>query len=133
MEDHERIFDMTDPIEKRKLLNRIGTMTGKWVVGAYPYKPRRSNRANAFYWAAIIPAFARFMHSHGTAFSKEEVHEFLLQQFANREVVNPISGEVIAKIGRRSSKMNTEQFSAYVNSCMEWMEEKFGIILQGAD
>jgi hypothetical protein len=129
----ERIIDFDDRAEKVRHVSKVGALSGKWRVSYRPYKPTRSLKANAFWWAAVIPAFQQFMRQHGQYFEPEEVHEFFLAKFASRNVIDPKTGEVLSVVGKRSSKMDTTQFSEFVNTCIEWMEERFGIVVSQPD
>ena len=125
-----RIIDFSDIHAKRTFMRAVGAMDGKWTMTAERWKPRRSLKANARYWAAIVPAFKEFMRSHGQHYSEEEIHEFFLQEIVGRPVVNPRTGEVMRTIGKRSSKMNTAEFAEYTNRIEEWMVDKFGIVVE---
>jgi len=129
MKPPETIIDLSDVSAKRSLLTKLGALSGRWCMTMRPYKPRRSLKANVYYHAAVIPTFKRFMQNHGQFFEAEEVHEFFLQKFASRNVVDPITGEVLSVLGRRSSKMDSTQFSEFVNACIDWMQDRFGIVV----
>ncbi len=129
MAERELIIDWDDRQQKAKWLTSFGVLSGKWRFTMRPYKPRRSLRANSYYWACIIPSFVKFMQSHGQFFEPEEAHEFLLQKFASKNVVDPKTGEVLSVIGCRSSKMDGGQFAEYINNCKEWLLDRFGVIV----
>lgn len=129
MPTQEFIIDFDDRAVKAKFIARIGSATGKHRITVAPYKPKRSLRANAYWWAAVVPAFQNFMFRKGQWFEPEEIHEFFLQKFASRPVVDPITGEVLSIIGARSSKMNTDEFCEFVNKAKDWMLDRFGVFV----
>lgn len=129
----EKIVDFDDRAEKARVLGRMGALRGKWRLMAAPYRPRRSLKANAFWWGCVLPAFQEFMRSHGQFFEAEEIHEFFLQKFAARSVIDPNTGEVLSMIGRRSSKMDTAEFSAFVNNAIGWMHDRYQIVVPEPD
>lgn len=121
------VIDFSDATRRTKFLAYFSACRDVMEFEWGPYKPRRSLRANAFYWAAVVPAFQAFMRAHGQFFADEEVHEFLLGTIAGKPVVDPLTGEVLKVVGTRSSKMNTAQFAEYVNGCMGWMLDRWGV------
>lgn len=125
----ERIIDFDDRATKVQFLSRAGGLTGRIRVTMERHKPKRSLRANARYWAAVVPAFQSYMRSHGQYFEPEEIHEFFLQKFASRNVIDPRTGEVLAVIGRRSSKMDAGQFAAWVHDVEGWMLDRHGVVV----
>jgi hypothetical protein len=123
----EKLIDFDDREQKRNFLSKCGVITGKWWFSARPFKRQRSLKANARYWAGVVPAWQEFMRKNGQHFNKDEVHEFFLQMFAGREVADPKTGVVFTVIGRRSSKMDSAQFSKFTNDCEDWMLEKWNV------
>lgn len=133
MAEERKLFNFANPGERSLLLQKIGSLTGQWWITVKRFSNRRSLKANAYYWVAVVPAFQRFMRTQGQYFSDEEIHEFFLQEFSGRPVVNPKTGEVMRIVGKRSSKMDKEQFAQYVNDCIGWMQDKFQIPVDDPD
>jgi len=129
MAKEELIIDMGNRDQKMKLLAKIGALSGPWRIDLRPYKPSRSLKANAYLWVAVYPAFRQFMESNGQFFEPEEIHEYFLQKFASKPVIDPVTGEVMSVIGKRSSQTDTSEFSEYVSQCKNWMIDKFGIVV----
>lgn len=125
----ETIIDLSDVRRKSTFLSKLGALTGLWRITIEPHRPRRTLNQNARYWAAVVPAFQTFMRENGQFFGPEEVHEFFLQKFASRNVVDPKTGEVMSVIGSRSSKMDVAQFSEYTDTVEAWMLDKFGVVV----
>ena len=125
MKNPEEIIDFSDRTQKLRFLSRIGTFAGKWRFSFRKYKPKRSLKANGFYWAAVVPAMQEFMREHGQIFDADQVHEFFLQTHSSVPVVDPFTGEVLKEIGQRSSEMDSGEFAEYVNDCIAWMYERF--------
>jgi hypothetical protein len=123
------LIDFADREQKLKVLSKLGALSGRYLLSVRPYKPKRSLRANAYYHAAVVPAFREFMREHGQFFEPEECHEFFLQKFSSKNVIDPETGEVLAVIGRRSSKMDSGQFSEFVNTVIGWLQDRCGVIV----
>lgn len=129
MNEHEQIIDLSNRDAKRQLMQAIGAKLGLWRLSMREHKPRRSLKSNAYYWSAVVPTFQAFMREHGQFFDKDQVHEFFLQTHAALNVVDPLTGEVLSVIGKRSSQMDQDEFSAFVNAAVGWMSDRFGIIV----
>jgi hypothetical protein len=129
----ERVIDFDDRAEKLRHVAKVGALSGKWRVSYRPYKPTRSLKANGYYWSAVVPAFQEFMRQHGQYFDEDEVHEFFLQRFSGRNVIDPKTGEVLSVIGTRSSKMDSSQFLDFVEDIRGWAMDRFGVYIPEPD
>jgi hypothetical protein len=123
------VVNFSDADRKRDFMFRLAALRDRWKITLEKCGPRRSIKSNQRYWAAVIPTFQRFMQQHGQYFTKEEIHEFALQKFASRAVVNPLTGDVLSVIGQRSSKMNQERFIKFVEDFEGWMVDVFGLVV----
>lgn len=132
---------MTEPIlvnfDDAERRARVGTfvrnLRGKKWVHIYDDKPKRSTKQLAYYFGVVVDAFQRFLRGHEQYWEKEEIHSWFLQQFAPRQLIDPLSGDVLGTVGNRSSRMDTAQFAEFVEHCRKWMLDRFGIETEDPD
>ena len=86
------------------------------TITAEKFKPRRSSDANARYWA-IVGALADHV-----GYTKEELHEAILCEFAGYDVVQFRDYEVKRPL-QRSSKLASENFSSLMAIAERWAVE----------
>jgi hypothetical protein len=90
------------------------------VVSIGEYKARRSNEANARYWA-LLGEIAEQVQVNGKYFSNDTWHEHFKSLFAPKEDgpggLIPIS----------TSHMNTEQFSHYMTQVEVYAAQQLGV------
>ncbi len=116
------ILNLADVHQKRKLMVAIGALTSPHMIEMKPYKPRRSNRANAFYWAAVVTAFVQYNEEQGVQMEPEQAHDILAKECLGKQnVVNHRTGEIIDTIRKPTHDLNTEEFSAYVERSIAWL------------
>jgi hypothetical protein len=129
MTDRE-ILNLSDRETKRKLLSRIGALSGAWQLELKQWRPRRSNRANSYYWAAVIPTFREFLREQGQFFTGEEIHDFLKAKLLPvREIHDPNTGEVIGAVPARSSGLASAACARFVDDAINWLGSTFGIVV----
>ena len=71
------IFDLSDLTTKRKLMVQIGAMTGPHRVEIKKFRKTRSERANAWWWAAVIPAFQEYEREQGNERTPDQCHTII--------------------------------------------------------
>jgi hypothetical protein len=139
------IIDFADRNAKGEFLRalslKLGVLTGSWKYeeddrgnfSVRRWRPRRSNQANAYYWAAVVPAFQAFLRDQGQFFTKDEIHEFLKAKLLPpRELIDPKTGEVLGTLPARSSEMDSDAFARFVNDVIDWLASMFGIVVPPA-
>ena len=77
-----------------------------------PHKPKRSDSQNAYLWGVVYPAFCAAL----PGWDAEDVHEYLLGEHFGWERIEGM-GRARLKPLRRSSRLNKEEFAAYVDFC----------------
>ena len=77
-----------------------------------PHKPKRSDSQNAYLWGVVYPAFCAAL----PGWDAEDVHEYLLGEHFGWERIEGM-GRTRLKPLRRSSRLNKEEFAAYVDFC----------------
>jgi hypothetical protein len=129
-EKFKTFLNFDDVAVKRRLISFIGSRRGIHKVEIAPSRPTRSVRANAFYWAAIATPFAEFLSDQEPKlFSPEDAHDVLKRNLLpSRLVVNPVTGEVMAKLIGETRTMTTEEFADWIERCRAWLDEKCGLV-----
>ena len=82
-----------------------------WVVTIARYKKRRSTAQNAYLWGVVYPTIIKGANLEG--WDAEEVHEWCLGEWSGWETLTGLGRAKVRPI-RRSSKLNTQEFSDYV-------------------
>lgn len=82
-------------------------------VEAKPYKPRRNDQQNRYLWGVVYAAFLQKLEG----WDAEDVHEYLLGEHFGWETIEGM-GRKRMKPLRRSSKLNKQDFAAYVDFCI---------------
>jgi hypothetical protein len=85
-----------------------------WGVVVTPWKRKRSNAANSYYWGVII----KMIHEH-TGQDSGDLHDYLLGECFGWEVYEIINRKKARPV-RRSSDMNVEQFGEFCQWCVAW-------------
>lgn len=88
---------------------------------------RRSLDSNNYYWVGVVQPIWLAFREFGNDYTKDDVHEFLLQKFWNEPVIDPKSGEIIGYKAKRSSSMTQEEFTEHINKSQAWGSEALGI------
>lgn len=123
-----RIIDLKHPSERQRLHDYIDKLAGKVCkVTIERVQKRRSNQANAYYWGVVVQAFSQFLKDQGEWYTDEEVHEMFKFKFLRRSVVNKKTGEVVSEITLSTSKLSTSEFAEYLDRCIVWLNDMFGI------
>ena len=89
---------------------------------------QRTNEQNAYLWGCVYPMVKEGMLYAGweDILDEEDAHEFCKSKFGNRKIVNRDTGEV-ENIPHSTSKMDTVEFSTYINSIRDWSSEYLNI------
>lgn len=123
------VLNLSDLETKRRLMQKIGAMSGLWEVTIKQRKLTRSLDANAYYWVAFCQPLAAWLtEQSGETFSKDDAHDYLKMRFLNREFINKATGELIEVPGS-TTKLDTGEFSDYLEKCAQWMAEFCEIVV----
>lgn len=100
---------------------------------------KRSNPQNRYYWGVVVYMIKSrlddlgYVHSdlEGEAMprklTRNDVHNFLKEQFNRYDVVNPETGNVIGTSSRTTKKLSTIEFSQYVEHIIRWAAESLDL------
>ena len=99
----------------------LGLLSGNRVeVVVRKRKTKRSNQANAFYWAAVVHPLAEHL-----GYEDDELHEVMAMRFLRIEDC-PVTGVPRRK---RTPKTDTAEFSDYVERCIRLAAE-LGVVVE---
>ncbi len=84
-----------------------------WKVTLEEFKPRRSLAQNAFLFGVVYPSFIEGAGEALRGWEKNDLHEFMIGEWAGFETLT-LGGKTIHKPIRRSSQLNKQDFSDYL-------------------
>lgn len=118
------IIDMGDSVKRARLLNMLGALRGRWRIELMPYRPRRSDRQNRYYWPCFVQPFAQFLRDQGESYTDSDAHEMLKYRFLHKSM--EANGEHLGYTPSTAG-LDTSEFNAYLDACAAWLNEFFGI------
>jgi hypothetical protein len=129
------LINMSDASAKRELMIQIGRLSGLYEVYIKPRKRTRTLDQNAFYWAAVVQPFTEWLRENygENSIDKEQAHEMLKVKILGMvEKELPGTNETVTMIPH-SKTLGAEEFSEYVDKCVEWLREFCGILVVPAE
>ena len=126
---NEHLIDFDRADHKAKLWQLLKSCNGLHRVTVVRYRPRRSDRANAYYWGVAIETFRTFLAEQGQWFSPDDVHAFFKDRFLREEVVNEQTGEVVGHRTGSTAKLTTVEFADYLDHVFAWLNDTFGVVV----
>ena len=84
-----------------------------WKVTLEEFKPRRSDSQNAFLWGVVYPSILEGGGEALAGWQKDDLHEFMLGEHFGWETLS-LGGKTVHKPVRRSSRLNKQDFSDYL-------------------
>lgn len=118
-----------------RLIERIATtlkglsQDRAWRINVGEHKPSRSQQQNKYLWGVIYKTILEAGQLQG--WDADDLHEYLLGEWSGWEIIEGF-GRKRMKPVQRSSTLNKEQFSAYVDFIQRKMSE-IGIFIPDAD
>lgn len=123
-----RIINLKNNDERYRLHRYIDALGGRECkVTIKTMSKRRSNQANRYYWGVVVQELRKFLKEQGDWYTDEEVHAILKYKHLRRSVVNKATGEVVSEITLSTSKLSTSDFAEYLDRCIVWLNDMFGI------
>ncbi len=108
--NESEIVNLSDPISKRTLIQRIGAMTGPYEVLLKKWRSKRSNQANRYFHGVIVKAYRAYEAEQGNVYSHDQAFEMLKVILMPVDFVNRKTGQV-QQIGGSSSNLDVGEFS----------------------
>lgn len=87
--------------------------TKSWKVTLEEFKPRRSDMQNAFLWGVVYPSILEGGGEALAGWQKDDLHEYMLGEHFGWETLT-LGGKTVHKPVRRSSRLNKQDFSDYL-------------------
>lgn len=122
-----KLFILRDPTHGKALVAYLKQHAGRQVAAGRPlavevseYKEKRSNAANARYWA-ILTEIAENVSIEGEWFDRDVWHEWFKDRFAPK--VEGPSGLLSVS----TTQMNTEQFAQYMTQIESYAARELGV------
>ncbi len=108
---------------KRELL----TMANKKVdVSVQTRRKTRSVAQNSFYFGVVVQIVREGLIDIGYLVGLEETHELLKSKFAEKELINEKTGEIL-KTTTSTASMSTVDFMLFIQHIQQWSVEYLGV------
>lgn len=120
------IINFDDPRQRANLVRTIGLLKGLHKIEIKRYRAGRSNQANRFLWGPVYGAFVQWRQEQGEECTTEQAHFFFTAKFLRSTVVNTDTGEIVGSTVASTAKLNTEEFSIYLDKVLAWLAD-YGI------
>ena len=100
---------------------------GRYRLTIEKWRKNKSLPQLGYYYACVLPMFHRAALDAGWEFpSLDDLDFWLKSQFANRELINKYTGEVI-EVPALKREMTTTEFSTFVNQVRDNCAEFLGV------
>lgn len=129
-------------VEKGKLANLdraafqrdLGKFEGRDVEITISVQPTiRTNKANRYYHGVVIPNVRQgVFETQGTMPSAKEVHEWLKNQFCNKELYNEHTKEYFS-FPQKTSELTVAEFYEYVERCKAFALDFLNVYIPSAE
>ena len=84
-----------------------------WKITLEEFKPKRSDAQNAFLWGVVYPSILEGGGEALRGWQKDDLHEYMLGEHFGWETLT-LGGKTVHKPVRRSSRLNKQDFSDYL-------------------
>ena len=102
---------------------------GRYELRAEKYRRNKSNAQLGYLFSAIYPFVLKGLNDAGWEFTNlEEIDAYCKSMFADREVINRTTGEIMNVPGLKRD-MTTVEMMVYVNSIRDWASEFLNIYI----
>lgn len=129
MANTQKLIMPKEPAEQRRLrAERIATVLAglstekAWSVEIKPHKPTRSGEQNRYLWSIygfILDAGGEDLGG----WTKDDLHEFFLMEHFGHEVKRIFGRKRLVPL-RRSSKLNKQEFTDFIETIARFMAER---------
>lgn len=117
------VVDCDNAALRARLGAYVERLRGRQRIEIVRYRPRRSDRQNAYYWPCIVEPFAQWLSEHwGENFTADDAHAILKGRLLVREFVDPATGELFSRVGS-TADLTTLEFSQYVDRAKQLLLE----------
>lgn len=126
--EREVILDTTSQYSKQRLWAVLKRLDGEWRITIVKHRKRRSDPQNRFYWSVPVRYFAEFLRAQGDTYTDHDAHEVMKAKFLRYSITDKKTGELIGESCRSTADLNTAEFTEYLEKCVAWLADMFGII-----
>lgn len=129
------VLNMSDTQTKRRLMAKVGSMSGLWEFRMKPRKRQRTLDQNEYYWAAFVTPFAEWLVERwgDRSIAIEDAHEELKKKLLpERRYVNRDTREIMV-LAPSTVPLTTEEFSDYLERAAKFLAEFCDIVVLPAD
>lgn len=126
-------INLDDSTSKRKLYAAIAPLKGMHEVTIKPVRATRRQKANRYLFGVVYKSFREFLAEQGQVLTTDEIHSYLKLKFLPREVMNPLSGEVLAVVPGTSHDRDVKEFADYIDNCIRYLADMFNIVVPSPD
>lgn len=106
----------------------IRALEGKQVrVTIEEYKPTRSTRQNAYYWAVVVPVVQEIMQSIGSPLDSETTHELILRHILGKTEMREVEGRFY-QVRLSSKDLETLDWELCMEQIRAWCAERGKIV-----
>lgn len=121
-------------IENRKVFDQqVALLDSRWTLEVTVKRLRatRAIRANRYWWGCCVQ-----LVSEHTGYTPEEIHEIAKQMFLPKTLAlsdgnGEVKGEFV--VGGSTRKLNTKEFSEFVERFKQWAAAELDIVIPDAD
>lgn len=122
------LINFDDLAEKRQFLSGIQSLRGLYEVSIRPRKLRRSLDQNGYYHAAFVDPFMQWLRENwGERIDHDQAHETLKLAVMDIDRVEGIP------IMPSTRKLDTGEFSAFLEKAAQFLATKCGIVVLPAE
>jgi hypothetical protein len=112
--------NMSDPKDKRLVLDAIRALEGPHRIEWCQYRRRRTDRQNRYYWPCFVQVFGDYLRGHGNEFTDEMAHGVLREMFLRVSLLDVHTGEVFSYT-KSTTELNTVEFNEYLDKCAAFL------------
>lgn len=128
------ILNLNDAGVKRRLIDRISVLKGKYRFDVAQYRERRSDNQNRFLFGVVYPAVCAGMkEAWGETMTPDECHIYCKAKFTSRPVVNRSTGQIEGYTFPTTRTMTTAEFAEYIEKIAAWAAEYLGVVIPEPD
>jgi hypothetical protein len=124
----ELTIDMGDAADRLRLWDELRQLKGEHRFTIRACRVRTSPQ-NRLYWGQVVREFAKFLRAQGQPRTAMQCHRMLATKFLMQSVCDA-DGVYIADEVRSTTDLSVEEFSEYIENCVVWLADTFGIVCQ---
>lgn len=125
------VVNLSDVAAKRRLMQKIGVMSGLHDVSIRPRRKTRSLNANNYYFSAVVTPFREWLREQwgDPSITTEQAHiELKRAVLGVKERIREDTGEVMELIPT-THDMDKYDFANYIDKAAAWLADFAGIVV----